>query len=280
MYWEDIPGRGRPPYLDLCLESVQRQCTGLELIVTDRDSIFEHVPELDRAIWQRLPGPNFRSDYARSRLLHRYGGLWLDFDLIAIRPLKELLEPLVSHETLGWGKENGGRFYAGLCAARPQSRFVAEWLRRQDLAVERAQEQGKLAWPALAQHITEPLAKEIDYQAWPMRQISPVMWWEWRRFTSRFESPARALASDPYTVMLFHKVMGPWFGGLTRQELLGSSSLLARLLRIALGMTSVPEEESGIGLGRLLARVRFSRLGAEIEKQYRWRLLRLPRDQL
>jgi hypothetical protein len=252
----------------------------LELIVTNRDSIFSHLPALDRAVWARLPGPNFRSDYARSRLLHRYGGLWLDFDLIAMRPLKELLEPLASHETLGWGKENRGRFYAGLCAARPRSRFVAEWLHRQDLAVEQVMQQGELAWPALAQHITEPLAKEIGYRAWPMRQISPVMWWEWRRFTSRFDSPKRALATDPYTVMLFHKVMGPWFGGFTSEELLSSSWLLARLLRIGLGMTSIAQEASSIGARALLARVRFSRLGQEIEKQYRWRLLKAPRTEL
>ena len=280
MYWEDVPGRRRAAYLDLCLETVQRQAAGLDLIVTGRDSIFDHLPDLDRQVWDLLPGPNFRSDYARTRLLHRYGGLWLDFDLIAVRSLQELLAPLRYEETLGWGKENRGRFYAGLCAARPGARFVAEWLHRQDLAVEKLAGGSAFPWASLAQHITEHLASQIDYRAWPMVKIAPVMWWEWRRFTSRLDSPRRVLSLAPYTVMLFHKVMGPWFGSCSADEMLRGRSLLSRLLRICLGISSVAAEEADIGALAPVARMRFSRLGQEVEKQYRWRLRRLPADEL
>jgi hypothetical protein len=281
MYWEDVPGRPRPPYLDLCLDTVRHQATGVELTVTGRDSIFEYVPEIDRGIWERLPGPNFRSDYARTRLLHRYGGVWLDFDLIAIRPLTELLAPLAQSDVLGWGREDQGRFYAGLCASRPGARFVERWLEAQDETLARAarDDQG-LPWAALAQDITQPLAAELGYRAWAMQTIAPVMWWEWRRFTSRLDSPRRILDLRPYTVMLFSKVMDPWFEPLGASEILAGPTLLSRLIRIALGESTVEDEEARIGRLAPLSRLRFSRAGQEVEKQYRWRLRGLPRTEV
>ncbi len=280
MYWEDVAGRRRAPYLDLCFQTVSKQADGLDLMLTGPESIFEYLPDLDRSIWEALPGPNFRSDYARTRLLHRHGGIWLDFDLIAMRPLSELVAPLAREDILGWGRENRGRFYAGLCAARPGSPFVARWLEEQARVADGLMNGEELRWPALAQHITEPLAKELGYAAWPLDRIAPVMWWEWRRFTSRFDSPRRVLSPGPYTVMLFHKVMGPWCGTWSAEEVLEGRHLLARLLRIALGITTVDEEQADIGKSGLLAQIRFSPAGRELEKQYRWRIRGLPRDEL
>ena len=250
MYWEDLPGRRRPAYLDLCFESVQRQATNLDLVVVGPESIFDYAPDVDPTVWAGLPGPNFRSDYARTRLLYRYGGIWIDYDLIAFRPLTELLAPLADQAIAGWGKENRGRFYAGLFAARPGSDFVRRWLEAQDDRLQQSGDERSLPWPALAQHITEPLAQELDYYSWPMRRISPVMWWEWRRFTSNLDSPSRVLSFSPYTVMLFNKVMGPRVGLLSRKDVLEGQTLLSRLLRISLGLTTEEEEESRLRSAR------------------------------
>src|SRR5437667_2135544 len=46
MYWEDPPGRGRPPYLDLCLESIRRQSSGLDVRVVSRDGLVDLLPDL------------------------------------------------------------------------------------------------------------------------------------------------------------------------------------------------------------------------------------------
>src|SRR2546428_6604083 len=91
MYWEDVEaGHKRPPYLDLCLETVRKNAGSPTLHLLDQDSVPDWLPDLPDGVWRRLPTPVYRADYARTRLIHRYGGLWLDFDVIVMAPLDEV----------------------------------------------------------------------------------------------------------------------------------------------------------------------------------------------
>jgi Capsular polysaccharide synthesis protein len=280
MYWEDAPARKRSGYLDLCFETVRAHAAGLDLIVVDERTVFDYLPEMHREAWELLPAINYRSDYARTRLVHRYGGVWIDYDSIIMRPIAELLAPLAEHETLGWGWEDQRRMYAGLFAARAGSRFVERWMEEQDRVLREQSDPRRWDWSALAQHIVQPLCREVRYHAWPIERISPVMYWEWRRFSSRIESPARVLAAQPYAVTLWNKAMGPWFGHLTRDDVFAADYLLSRLCRLSLGVTTLAEEERGLTRLAPLSWIRFSRFGRELEKQVRWHLTGMPRDQI
>jgi hypothetical protein len=103
MYSEDAPGQPRPAYLDLCLETIPVPAEGCDLHLLDESKAFEWLPDLDERMWNRLPSPALRADYIRTSLVYRHGGLWLDSDLIALSPIREIFHWLDEHEIVGWG---------------------------------------------------------------------------------------------------------------------------------------------------------------------------------
>jgi hypothetical protein len=264
-YWEDAPGRGpRAPYLDLCLETIDRHRGGLELRVLGRDDAQAWLPDLDVERWLALPAPNYRSDYARSRLLARHGGIWIDVDTVALAPLPWLLEQIDHTGMVCWGHELG-RFFGGLCAARAGAEFVVAWAAEQDRILSLRDDWSAIGYAALAQDITWHLAQRHPWKSLPMGKVSPVPWYQWRRFFSRLESPGHVLADDPVAVVLWNAVMAPRLRQRSREQLLGDATLLARLLRIGLGVTAVGEEDRGVTRLHRLADLRYSTAGSKVE---------------
>jgi hypothetical protein len=269
MYWEDFPGGRRPPYLDLCLETIRDRAGSLDVCVVERESVFDWLPDLDPTLWNALPNPVMRSDFARTRLVHRYGGLWLDADVIAMRPLDPLIAPLSTVDVVGWGFELGGRFYNNLFAARPGAELMGRWVEEQDRTLRDSQDWGRLAWGALGQDIMWPLGRRYGYHSLPIARIAPIPWYSWRRLISRTESPRRTLLDEPWTIMLWNSAMAPRIAHLSLSDLAESPILLARLLRIALHRSSVEAESRGWARLSALSSIRFSTNGRRLESRAR-----------
>jgi len=277
-YWEDVPGRTRAPYLDLCLETIRFNSGGMEVRVMSRDDVQGWLPELDSATWYKLPAPNYRSDYVRSRVLDRYGGIWIDVDTIAVAPLTGLLAEIDHSGIVCWGTELG-RCFTNLCAASPRAPFVEAWARRQDEALGRSDDWAHLQYSELAQNVTWDLARELPWKAVPMSRVAPIPWYEWRRFLSRFDSPSRIQAGEPIAIVLWNAVMGPALAGATSSELMKSRSLLGRLFRIGMGISRWEEEEDVFTKLQALSDLRFSLNGQRVELNLR-RVIRKARRRI
>lgn len=92
MYWENMPGSGgMPPFIQLCLRSIERHRGLATLRLLDQDSVRDFLPDL-RPEWHELKRAAHRADYLRTRLVLRYGGMWLDSDMVALRNLDQLFE--------------------------------------------------------------------------------------------------------------------------------------------------------------------------------------------
>jgi Capsular polysaccharide synthesis protein len=267
-YWENHRRAHRSEYLDLCVETIEHHVAPLELRVLSRHDAVTWLPDLDIERWESLPAPNFRSDYVRSRLLQRYGGIWIDVDTVALSPLAQLLEELDSTGMVCFGKELG-RFFGGLCAAAPATAFVDAWVEGQDKALSRRADWADLPYAALAQDVTWELARRLPWKALPMERVAPVPWYEWRRFFSRLESPRHLLPASPITVVLWNVVMGPILRDRSRTELLAGRALLSRLLRMGLGFSTTLQEEDAWTRLHLLASIRFSQPGQALESTVR-----------
>jgi len=260
LYWEDLPGRTRAPYLDLCLDTIRRH-SPVEPTVVDYHTAFDYV-DLDPDRWESLRRPNFRSDYLRARLLHRHGGLWIDIDTIAVAPLERLLAALTGHDVVAFGQEIG-RVYPGIMAARPGAAPLEAWMRRQDEVLDIGiREYGGLGAAPLS-------GMTAEMGSWPLHEVAPVLWWEWRRFLSYTEAPARTLSRQPTTVCLWNKGMGPALQGVSRGQLLAGQSLLSRLLRIGLGLSTETDERNVLTALWPVNAVRFSRVGRAVESRLR-----------
>jgi hypothetical protein len=263
-YWEDGPRRSRSAYLDLCLDTLSRHAHPLELRLLSRQDTPAWLPDLDVERWEALPAPNFRSDYARARVLQRYGGVWVDVDTIALAPLSRLLDELDDTGVVCFGKEQG-RFFGGLCAAAPGTAFVDEWVAGQDRMLDRHPDIATVPYAGLAQDVTWDLARRLPWKALPMARVAPVPWYEWRRFFSRLESPDKVVDGATITVVLWNAVMAPRLRDRSRDELLTSRMLVARLLRIGLGMSTVTDEADALTRLAPLSAARFSLAGQRLE---------------
>jgi hypothetical protein len=270
MYWESRPGQRRTPYLDLCFETIRLHLDPtMSVHLLDERSIFEWLPDLKDHVWRALATPVRRSDFARVRLVHRYGGLWLDADCIVLTPLSEIVDLLATEEVVGWGRDLEGRFYNGLFAARPEASFLERWIEVQDQVLHTSDAWDRLSWAALGQDITRKLAATHQYHDIPSSRIAPVPWYEWRRLLSPLQSPARVLESDPLTVMLWNSAMGPYLAARSANQLLKSRVLLGRLFRIALGLSDVREELDIATWLSFCSDLRFGTNGRRVEGRLR-----------
>ena len=93
MYWENRPFTKKPAYLELCLDSIKRHKGDYELVLLDERSVKDYI-EIPAKVRQ-FEHIAHRADYIRFHLLHRYGGVWLDADVILIQDIDDVSEHAV-----------------------------------------------------------------------------------------------------------------------------------------------------------------------------------------
>jgi hypothetical protein len=231
--------------------------------VLDARTVFDWLPDLSPELWWALPGASYRSDYVRTRIVHRYGGLWLDADVIVMSPLEELVDDLPSQGLVSFGREEG-MFGIPLFGALPGSAFLSEWMDAQDQVLRSSPDWSCMAWSALGQSLAGPIARGAQYGNFPMRRIVPIPYYEWPRFLSSTQPPARVLSDSPLTVMLFNSSLGSRLSQVSQADLRTSRILMARLLRIALGISSVEGESDLLTRLNFLSDFRYTSAGRRL----------------
>jgi len=106
MYWENQKGSTkRPAYLDLCEETILQNC-GNDFTIRrlDERSVQQYIP-VDFKQYESIWSIPQKTDYIRLFLLAKYGGIWLDADIIMIRSLIMYYQQLQNspYDYLGFG---------------------------------------------------------------------------------------------------------------------------------------------------------------------------------
>ena len=103
MYWENLPGKKKSPYLDLCYKTVKKNCnSNFNIHLLNEKSIYEYIPDLRKDLDQKL-NIQQKVDYIRYILLYKYGGLWIDADTIIIKNLNPIIKKLNYYDFVGFG---------------------------------------------------------------------------------------------------------------------------------------------------------------------------------
>ena len=103
IYWENVNRSKYPTFIKLCMDSMKKHLgTKYSLIFLNEKKIKEYLPEL------RNDFDNLRIeqkvDYYRIELLYKYGGIWLDSDIIIMTDLKPIFDKLDSgYDFVGFG---------------------------------------------------------------------------------------------------------------------------------------------------------------------------------
>ena len=94
----------RPEYYNLCLETVQKHCgRRFRVIPLTRYTIYSYIPNFRKDLWHTCTARQ-RTDLVKWELLARYGGLFLDQDVLVLRDLSPYMDELVDHDFVAFGK--------------------------------------------------------------------------------------------------------------------------------------------------------------------------------
>jgi hypothetical protein len=237
--------------LALCLESVRRH-NGAEF------EVIVVTPENLRQCLDPHPAYHYlslihRSDYLRLHLLHRYGGIYLDMDTIALRSLAGLYADLAHYDLVTydgsiWGEVFGSSVFG---PTRRGSVLTTAWTEAVErvlddnhdaLAAQRRDSDNlhrdSLGWSALMSELVTPIAwRLVEAGQLSVRLLDPV----WAHF-----APGQPGSSDvlricspevPDTELLIFNFasFADAIKGLCRSEVLNSGLGLCRLLQHAVG---------------------------------------------
>lgn len=102
MYWETKKGSRKAAYLNLCYQTIVHHCSNCRVHLLNEKTLLNYLPELNINLlkWCSIPQ---KADYIRLCLLQKYGGIWLDSDIIVFKSLSELFSLLDNYDFIGFG---------------------------------------------------------------------------------------------------------------------------------------------------------------------------------
>jgi len=105
VYWENKDGKPTPPIIEACLEIMRKRLSNnFRMVKLDQNNINEYIPEIKerKHILDKLIIAH-RVDYYRVLLLNKYGGLYLDADIIVLNDLGDIIDKLRDYDYIGFG---------------------------------------------------------------------------------------------------------------------------------------------------------------------------------
>jgi len=106
-YWDNIDDNKTPAYINLCFKTVDKHCSkSFNIVRLNKHTISDYLPEL-----KTLPFYNkidkliiaHKVDLYRIMLLKKYGGLYMDADIVVLRDPIEIIDKLQTYDYVGFG---------------------------------------------------------------------------------------------------------------------------------------------------------------------------------
>ena len=104
-YWDTMEGKEIPSYINLALQTVTKHCSNsFEIVRLNKDNIYEYIPEIKeyQSVMDKLIIAH-KVDIYRILLLFKYGGLYMDADIICLKDPIEIIDKLYANDFVGFG---------------------------------------------------------------------------------------------------------------------------------------------------------------------------------
>jgi hypothetical protein len=238
MYWQNMPGKTKPPYLELCFETIRKANPYFRIIVLDDVQV--------RAV-SRFVDPHFtniepiamRADYIRFCVLAEYGGCWIDADMIALQSFTFATNYLSKYAFIGFDHDNvPGRISSSFFACKPYNR-VCLFLKNAFEEEFGQWKKGKatIKWEAPTKKLEKftPVLKRLypnEFIALPANQYTyPVRWDQSEKyFWTKGEVDITSLLS--YKIVTLHnETYTADQKRMSKKEVMESNTRLGALLR-------------------------------------------------
>ena len=227
VYWQG----DMPPYINLCIETIKRHSTGINLVLLDDYSITKYlqVP----LVYKQLSVVH-RADYIRVELLHKYGGIWLDADTIVLKSLTKYTKFLNKYKFIGFGKRRSPQ--TGIIAGRHDSLILSLWSEYINAKIRT----GGISWgdlgPVALKKILiglQPMGKH-EYYNISSKYCTPVSCDDWKQFLSIRRTERETISENTFAVMLYNKFLKYELIKYNRDQLMRSNLFISKLFRRAL----------------------------------------------
>ena len=107
-----------------------------------------YVSELPKCFDDLLPA--HKADYIRVYIISKYGGIWLDSDVLVLDKLDELFN-IIKNKDGFFIKENNTHLWNGVFGSKPNTSFMKEWLNNINYVLE--QKKSDISWTEIGNHI-------------------------------------------------------------------------------------------------------------------------------
>lgn len=259
MYWENRANKTKAPYLDLCLETIQKHLGSFELKLLNEKTIHHYI-DLPSYVDNLVFLAN-KSDYIRVALLQKYGGAWLDSDCILLRDIDEIVEPYLSENNYIAVQDKV--VHSSFVASTKQGKIISHILIEIQNVLKNAPLMSVTTKLFLLMSLLKPDAKPISKNLlnknlidipwlgiyptpliescknYPYYAHHPRMfglsWSRHKQYYLPVKDISPYLANNPFGFFLYNSGgMGQKLQHKSRAELLGGDSLLSQLFRLSL----------------------------------------------
>tara|TARA_R110002095_G_scaffold97122_1_gene85019 strand:- start:122 stop:2788 length:2667 start_codon:yes stop_codon:yes gene_type:complete len=241
-YWETMKNHTRPEYLDLCEETWHHHCADdFEIVRVTPENIQEYVPDI-LPEWHDIKCLAHKADYLRAVLVHRYGGLWLDNDIVVLKDLAPVMERLQESgsDFIGCGR-SGNRPSNGFFGGKAGSLLLEKYIKSMDALIQSRHNNLKFKWTELGYNILWPLTKKYSYYQYDFRIGIPIHPSRFRSFFDhrRLDELSAAdcdIRCDTLLAYLYNAMFPVWFKQLPKNTVLRSSMVISQIIRRGLGI--------------------------------------------
>lgn len=100
-YWENIGSNKLPTYIELCFDTMHKHLGKYNLHILDNLTIKNYLPDLRTDFNNLLVAQ--KVDYYRIALLEKYGGIWIDADIIVMTDFDDIFNKIDIYDMVGFG---------------------------------------------------------------------------------------------------------------------------------------------------------------------------------
>jgi len=117
-YWETQPGQTKPGYIELCQESLKKNC-GKNFEIHTYSNYVTPLP---------LFSINHKTDWLKANLIYNNGGFWIDADMVVVKDLAPLISLVEEHGFAG---------IPGFFGAKRHNKLLGDWIEEMSKIVHR-----------------------------------------------------------------------------------------------------------------------------------------------
>ncbi|WP_031435235.1 capsular polysaccharide synthesis protein [Methylomarinum vadi] len=235
MYWESIGNNAMPDHIKLCIRTIENNKGVSNLYLLNPNNIGEFLPDL-RPEWFQLKKAAHKADYIRTRLVHKYGGMWLDCDMAALNSLDPLFDLPDEYD---YACQNIGTSI-GCFVARPGCRLLDTIISAQDDII--SENLSGFSWNGIGNELLKKFGQEYPHLRWSKCYLDEIDGGKVSKLMSRKEQFSDNISDETIIFHFCNEASGYFLRKLNENALLSSDRLVSKIFRKALKIEKEPSK--------------------------------------